>query len=203
MTKGNFMQLTIDQAEIELAIKNHISSLISIREGASVSVTIAESHIGMGQVAIVDILSGETYAKSASPTKRSAAVYTAVIPAEVPMIAPQTVEDRLTAKFGPGLMSAVVVPAEVVAPVVTPTPEVTPWVEPRIPVTTLFNKAKTPQTPAEVRAIMDAQLDYDPAETNEKVAEAEVEVTPAAVVAENVVNKPQSLFKGLRKPVNA
>jgi hypothetical protein len=205
MTKGNFMQLTLNQPEIEQALYKFTCQMLSIRRDEKISVSLVESRNGAGLVAIINILPADDVATPMTavpvsvpliaekipvvvPAKVMAnenihqAIVEAVAEAVAPVVAPvaavrQTAEERITAKFGPGLA-------------------------PATPVTSLFNKAKPPQTPAEVRAIMDAASDDDEGSV-EVASSEEVPMIVEAAVVEAVVNKPQSLFKNLRKPVNA
>jgi hypothetical protein len=222
MTKDNsFMQITITEEDIRRAVGQYLHNIIVVREGHVVGIELVASTNGF--TALANIHPGvlaQMVPLAAVATMKSPATYSATLTSgqesvtlTAPLAEALSVEDRLTAKFGPGpsrpgLKSVAVVaeaPAEVIA---TPDPVVVPWKEPTIPVTTLFNK-KIPSTPAEARAAMQAEV---AAEEAEEIAE-----TPAAVIAEVVaapvevvvaavaeeVRKPTSLFKNLRKPVNA
>ncbi len=194
------MQFSLTDKELVGLVQNHVNSLVTVNEGARIIVDLV--HGSTGVTAVINIVAA-TPTKSVPAPMIVAPTPVVVVPAlviETPTIVTTTAEERITAKFGPGPGEAAVV--------VTPMPVVTPT-----PVVSLFNKAKPPQTPAEVNKVMQDSYDAeDKAEAEAVVATANDDTTPpfevepvvaAAAIAETEVRKPTSLFKNLRKPVNA
>lgn len=63
------MQIIIEQAEIETAIRNHINSLISLKEGSRIDVDLAATRGKGGFTATIDIVP-----ESAEPSKKAEVV---------------------------------------------------------------------------------------------------------------------------------
>ena len=81
------MQIIIVQSEIETAIRNHILSLIDVKEGARIDIDLSATRGADGFKATIDIVSGD--AVKPEPTKAAA-------PAEEP--APQVAQDAEASK---------------------------------------------------------------------------------------------------------
>lgn len=178
------MQITIVQAEIETAIRNYILSQLSIRAGMDISIELQATRGAEGYRAMINVTNVPVH------------IFTKAEQSSGCM--GQTTDMVINALQTTKTLSAAL----------TSTPNYATI------------SSHTPQTPAEVSKLMNAQYDAEDklaalVETNQLTPEAvaeltavseaiteQAEVLEAAIVDAPVLPKKQSLFTGLKKPVN-
>lgn len=166
------MQITINQSEIEAAIRSHILSQINVKDGHEISISLKATRGEDGTTAIIDITPiAETAAVSLTPVKQAEAE-----PA-------QTTAVRQTRK--PAAKQAV-----------QPEPEVQVQVEPEP------SKEEEPSFEPDEPCQEPRQPAADDAGAPQTDAPAEAQATPAEAEADTPAPtaKPKSLFAGLSRP---
>ena len=168
------MKITIDQAEIETAIKAHIASQVSVKEGMSISVDLRATRGETGMQANITIApEGEVVAKATGP---------------------------VAARQIPAPTVAIVRRAPLTAVPATPKAEVQAVAQ-EVQVQGIESVEETGEKTGEV--VQDNGVDEgDPADEQAEEAATVEPVAVAPVAPAGDQNKTKSLFGGLRKPVN-
>lgn len=181
------MQITIVQAEMETAIRNHILSQIRVADGMEMSIKLVATRGDEGFKAIIDISPSETPASfgtlsTAVPMQSSTAA-----PAPVAALAPVT-----TAPAAPVLRPV----SFATAPAAVPPP--------RTPAEVREMLAKEPEPEADESMSQENQAEENSAGTSggETQAAEGAQDSQNSEGTETPRPAARSLFKGLRKPVN-
>lgn len=177
------MKITIIQPEIEEAMRNHVRSIIAVKEGHDIHMTFSATRGEDGLTAFIDIVPSTSQVQApaqvqAAPAAPAPAPAPAVEPTPEPAAAPAP-RARATRGAGPKLDP---VPVEEVPMVEGPAPVEEPP----------FDTEIEAQAPAPAKSIFSSTAGIDEAD--------EVEEDPEAVEGERPLRK--SIFSGLSRPSN-